>query len=126
MKKLTNAPVNRKHEIQATKKIIVVIGAFLLCHLFGGLIGIIVKGGKFPLMTRLLFGNIIDVTVAINSSINIIIYAFFDPNFKKVFHELFISCKWGKKEKKSTILSTATVRKNQSTTNKMSLSIVKS
>ena len=103
MEKLTKMPVSRKTEMQATKKILAVIGVFFLCNFFNGLFGIIVRIASIDSHLTMILSDISIMLITLNCSVNVIIYGIFDPKFRQIFFELFCSCSQTKKNKMNLI-----------------------
>ena len=92
MEKLTEVPVSRKTEIQATKKILAVIGVFIFTNFFNNVFGIIATTASIDSYSRNILNDISSVLCVLNSSVNVIIYGIFDPKFRQIFLDLFCSC----------------------------------
>ena len=101
MEKLTEMPVSRKIEMQATKKILAIIGVFFFVNLFIGIAGHIGKYCSFS--SRIILVNISDMLSVLNCCVNVIIYAIFDPKFRQIFLELFFSSSQTNKNKMNLI-----------------------
>ena len=92
MEKLTEVPVSRKTEIQATKKVLAVIGVFIFTNLFNNIFGIIATTASIDIYSRNILNDISSVLIVLNSSVNVIIYGIFDPKFRQIFLDRFCSC----------------------------------
>ena len=92
MEKLTEMPVSRKTEMQATKKILAVIGVFFFCNFFTGVFGIITNSALMDYHSRIILADVSILLSVLNCSVNVIIYGIFDLKFRQIFIELFCSC----------------------------------
>ena len=93
MEKLTEMPVNRKMEIQATKKVLAVTGFFFCCNICQICSnGAVAANTSITTNSRVILMDITDVFLVLNCCLNVIIYGIFDPKFRRIFLELFCSC----------------------------------
>ena len=92
MEKLTEMPVNRKMEIQATKKVLAVIGVFFCCNICMAITGTVTQNISITSNSRVILADITDVLLVLHCCLNVIIYGIFDPKFRRIFLELFCSC----------------------------------
>ena len=99
-------PVSRRIEMQATKKILAVIGVFFFCNLFNGIFGIVATSASVDSHTRIILADISIMLVVLNSSVNVIIYGIFDLKFRQIFLELFCSCSQTNKNEMNSIRMT--------------------
>ena len=85
-------PVSRKTEIQATKKVMAVIGVFFCCNICMAITGTITQNISITSNSRVILADITDVLLVLHCCLNVIIYGIFDPKFRRIFLELFCSC----------------------------------
>ena len=85
-------PVSRKQEIQATKKVMAVIGVFFCCNICMAITGTITQNISITSNSRVILADITDVLLVLHCCLNVIIYSIFDPKFRRIFLELFWSC----------------------------------
>ena len=89
MEELTEMPISRKNEIQATKKIMAIIGVFFCVHVCIAIAGIL---ASVSFSSKIILAALVDMLIILNCSVNVIIYGIFDPKFRQIFLELFCSC----------------------------------
>ena len=91
MEELTKMPVSRKNEIQATKKIMAIIGVFFCVNVSIFIAGAgIFAGVSFS--AKLILAALVDLLIVLNCCVNVIIYGIFDLKFRKIFLDRFCSC----------------------------------
>ena len=100
MEELTEMPISRKNEIQATKKIMAIIGVFFCVHVCIAIAGIL---ASVSFSSKIILAALVDMLIILNCSVNVIIYGIFDPKFRQIFFELFCSCSQTKKNKMNLI-----------------------
>ena len=83
-------PVSRKTEIQATKKVMAVIGVFFCCNICMAITGTITQNISITSNSRVILADITDVLLVLHCCLNVIIYGIFDPKFRRIFFELFL------------------------------------
>ena len=87
---MTQAPVSREAENQLFKKIMAIVGLFFGCNIVITILCVI--GENADTYETILYGNMVDFAVGLNSSINMIIYGSFDKKFRKNLKSLFCAC----------------------------------
>ena len=97
MEKLTEMPVSRKREIQATKKVMAVIGVFFCCNICMAITGTVTQNISITSNSRVILADITDVLLVLHCCLNVIIYSIFDLKFRRIFLKLF--CTWSKTNK---------------------------
>ena len=90
LEQMTQAPVSREAENQLCKKIMAVVGIFFGCNIIITILCVI--GENADTYETVLYGSMVDFAVALNSSVNMIIYGSFDKKFRKNLKSLFCSC----------------------------------
>ena len=83
MEKLTEMPVSRKTEFQATKKIMAIIGVFFCVHVCIAIAG----AGIFASVSfssKNILAALVDMLIVLNCCVNVIIYGIFDPKFRHI------------------------------------------
>ena len=110
MEKITQAPVSREAENQLIKKIMVVVGIFFGCNILITILCVIAKNADT--YESILYGNMVDFAVGLNSSVNMIIYGSFDKKFRKNLNSLFCSC-FQSRRNKTQILDESTKNTNE-------------
>ena len=103
MEKLTEMPVNRRREIQATKKVMAVVGVFFCCNICQAITGTITQNISITSNSRVILADITDVLLVLHCCLNVIIYGIFDPKFRQIFLELFCSCSKKNKAEMNTM-----------------------
>ena len=98
MEELTKMPVSRKNEIQATKKIMAIIGVFFCVNVSIFIAGAgIFAGVSFS--AKLILAALVDLLIVLNCCVNVIIYGIFDLKFRQIFLDRFCSCSKTNKNK---------------------------
>ena len=103
MENLTGMPVLRKKEIQATKKVMAVIGVFFCCNICMAITGTVTQNISITSNLRVILADITDVLLVLHCCLNVIIYGIFDPKFRQIFLELFCSCSKKSKAEMNTM-----------------------
>ena len=103
----------RRGEIQFTKQILVVIGAFIICNICTVAVAIKARTHNFQSHTHLLV-SISDLFITLNCSLNVIIYGIFNPKFRATFKKMFCSCFKKKSEAGKPVFHISSMIKQQS------------
>ena len=103
----------RRGEIQFTKQILVVIGAFIICNICTVAVAIKARTHNFQSHTHLLV-SISDLFITLNCSLNVIIYGIFNPKFRATFKKMFCSCFKKKSEAGKPVFHISSMSKKQS------------
>ena len=86
MEELTEMPsiVNRKMELQITKKLLAIMGSFFVLSLLNGIFFLTASHVPIPLLA-----SISDCFTCMNSGVNIFIYGTMDSRYRDAFKSLF-------------------------------------
>ena len=103
----------RRREIQLTKQILVVIGAFIICNICTVAVAIKSRTHSFQNHTHLLV-SIGDLFITLNCSLNVIIYGIFSQKFRAIFKKIFCSCFKKKSEAGKPVFHISSMSKQQS------------
>ena len=102
----------RRKEIQLTKQILVVIGAFIICNICTVAVAIKARTHRFQNHTHLLV-SIGDLFITLNCNLNVIIYGIFNPKFRATFKKMFCSCFKKKTEAGKPVFHLSSMSKQQ-------------
>jgi hypothetical protein len=81
---------NKKTQDLITKKVMAVIFAFLVCNITCQ--SVIFGATYFRMCKRTLAVSLFDLAAVLNSTVNVVIYRFFDKKFRRIFKKIICPC----------------------------------
>ena len=81
---------NKKIEDRITKKVMAVIFVFFVSNITSQFV--IFGAMYFGTIGRTLAVSLFDLSAVVNGTVNVVIYAFFDKKFRRIFKEMICPC----------------------------------